>query len=208
MVNKAFIFLTGATRVPDVNGGDIVICADSGYLSAIQCGLKVDHLVGDMDSLSSDEVEKAREDGAVIHRYPADKDGTDGELALDLAIDLGFRKIEMVGGKGGRLDHFLSAVFFNSLVGDDVSLDIWMDEELLLFVPEGRFVTRPAGWYVVSILPYGGSCVVSTEGLKWELHEDLLDHGSTRGIHNEIIGESFTVRCHRGALLLVLSDSA
>jgi len=205
MGEKAVIFLTGASRKPDVERGDIVICADSGYLSAIGQGIRVDHLVGDMDSLSLEYLSRAVEDGVTIHRFPPHKDGSDGELALELALELGFRYMEILGGKSGRLDHFLSTVFFNSRAGREVTLEIWMEKDLLLFLPEGRSITKPAEWEVISILPYGGDCIVTTTGLKWELAGDTIEHGSTRGVHNEAPGETFTVTCDRGALLLILS---
>ena len=38
---------------------------------------------------------------------------------------------------------------------------------------------------IVSILPARGDCVVSVKGMKWDLENERLDFGSTRGIHNE-----------------------
>ena len=48
--------------------------------------------------------------GARIERYPADKDATDLELALDAAIALEPARIVVVGSSGGRLDHLLGSL--------------------------------------------------------------------------------------------------
>ena len=42
-----------------------------------------------------------------MQRHPVAKDATDLELALDAALAMGPADVTVVGGHGGRLDHFL-----------------------------------------------------------------------------------------------------
>ena len=45
-----------------------------------------------------------------VVRYPAAKDATDLELALDEALALGARRVLVVASAEGRLDHLLSSL--------------------------------------------------------------------------------------------------
>lgn len=69
-------------------GGPVVIAADSGAEHASAAGLHVDHVVGDLDSASPSTLVAARAGGGLVHGHATDKDATDFELAVDLAIAL------------------------------------------------------------------------------------------------------------------------
>ena len=58
-----------------------VIAADGGLRLSPILGLRVDVVVGDMDSVSAAELAAAEQAGARIERHPTDKDATDLELA-------------------------------------------------------------------------------------------------------------------------------
>src|ERR1700751_66999 len=92
------------SRLPD---NALVVAADSGVHLAAILGLRVDIIVGDFDSADANVVADAVARGATAERHPADKDATDLELALLTACREGARRIVVVGGAGGRLDHFL-----------------------------------------------------------------------------------------------------
>ena len=96
------------TRLPE---DAVVIAADSGLHQARRSlGLHVDCVVGDLDSADPAAVERGPRRGADVERHPAEKDATDLELAFDCARDRGAQRITVVGGAGGRLDHFLANV--------------------------------------------------------------------------------------------------
>ncbi len=86
----------------------LVIGADSGVEHAAALGRHVDIAVGDFDSVSPAALAAAEAAGAEVLRHPPDKDATDLELALDLAVARGARRITVVGGHGGRFDHCLA----------------------------------------------------------------------------------------------------
>src|SRR5438105_1581018 len=87
-----------------------VVAADSGVHLADGLDLHVDCVVGDMDSADPAAVDAAARAGATIERHPAEKDATDLELALLVAQRRGVDRVIIVGGAGGRLDHFLANV--------------------------------------------------------------------------------------------------
>ena len=89
----------------DLEEGDVVIAADSGYKTALDLKLPVDVLIGDMDSLKGNipsEIE--------VIRLPEEKDLTDTEAAVDLALEKGADNITIIGGIGSRLDHTLASI--------------------------------------------------------------------------------------------------
>lgn len=84
---------------------DLLIAADSGLDTALQFGLVPDFVIGDMDSVKDNLFIQAC-DKTRTHLFPRDKDFTDTELAVTLAHQLGSDDLSIVGGGGGRADHF------------------------------------------------------------------------------------------------------
>ena len=87
-----------------------IIAADGGARLARHCGLRVDVLIGDMDSIDAGELELLRASGAQVLRHPADKDETDLELALKWAAARAYRRLRVFGAFGNRLDQTLANV--------------------------------------------------------------------------------------------------
>lgn len=85
--------------------GDIVIAADSGYETAKKLKLPVDVIVGDMDSIKIDIPS-----GIETVKLPTEKDVTDTEAAVEIAIERGAESICIVGGIGTRVDHTLASI--------------------------------------------------------------------------------------------------
>ena len=75
-----------------------MIAADSGIDLALALGLHVDVAIGDFDSVSAAGLATVEAAGALVERYPAAKDATDLELALDAAIALEPAHVIVVGG--------------------------------------------------------------------------------------------------------------
>mgnify|MGYP000874606790 CR=1 FL=1 len=95
-------FCRDARRLPLKHAGR-VICADAGVEACRTLGLRPNIVIGDMDSAPGPLIEWARGSGAYIRQYPADKDQTDMELALDEAVTLGSRSVIVTGATGGRI---------------------------------------------------------------------------------------------------------
>jgi thiamine pyrophosphokinase len=206
MEKRALIILSGARVIPKKKDGNVVICADSGYLQALEASIDVDHLVGDMDSLPQDHLKEAVDSGISVQVHPRDKDLSDGEIALRLALDMGYEKITITGGKGGRIDHVLSTFYLPFLSENRIDLEIWIDKDQVLILEEGKKVHFQKSWKVVSLIPINSSCVVTTSGLKWPLTSARLEMGTTRGIHNEPITIPFSIKCEEGSLWVILTD--
>ena len=178
-----------------------VIAADSGLDIARRHGVAVDLLIGDLDSVSKDALNQAPE----TLRFPVDKDETDLELAIDRARSMGVTSLLVIGGAGGRMDHFLANVsLLASLDGVHVE---WRTGSGTLFRVNGSLRLAGTPGEIVSLLVFGDSARgVRTTGLRWRLdNEDLLS-GSTRGVSNAFIDDTALVSLDEGNLMAVLPE--
>jgi thiamine pyrophosphokinase len=93
-----------------------VIAADGGARLAASLGLRPQIVIGDLDSLDPQDRQVLTEAGARLQASPADKDETDLELALRLAVAGGAEQVAVLGALGGRLDMTLANLL---LLADD-----------------------------------------------------------------------------------------
>jgi len=90
---------------------DMILASDGGYITSKKMNLEVDVLIGDFDSITSDDLKEAKKRGIKIIPFPVEKDRTDGELAVDYAISLGSNDITILGSFKEELDHALGNLF-------------------------------------------------------------------------------------------------
>ena len=185
---------------------DIIICADSGFNSLADLDISVDYIVGDMDSITQENLDMARDRGVCINSFEHDKDMTDGEIAVRMALEKGADNITIWGGREGRLDHIFSSVDLLRIIPPDVSARYNFLDDMVYLIREGESmeVTDPTRIY--SILPSCCECKVSMIGFKWPLDSEVLVKGTTRGIHNEIIGKKGIIKSEKGELIVIVCD--
>lgn len=207
----AIVLAGGDTVDPDVvedlpNDG-FIVAADSGLDQALGLGLEVDLLIGDMDSVSPEALTAYR--GVPSELHPTDKDHTDLELALRAAMRLGVTRIIIVGGAGGRLDHFLAnALLVSSTDFSDVDVE-WLTGNARLHVVHGTTRLHCAPGRHVSLLAvHGRARGISTEGLRWELKNEDLEPGATRGVSNIFEKPVATITVREGTLLAIMTGDA
>jgi thiamine pyrophosphokinase len=211
-VPTAIVFAGGdpPTRAAlrDLPAAECVLAADSGLEHAYAAGVAVDVVVGDLDSVHPDTLDAAVRAGAVIERHPAAKDATDLELALLAAVARGAGEIVVVGGHGGRLDHFLANALLlaaPALAGARVRARLG-DADVTVVRDRADLSGVPGA--LCSLLHVAAAAEgVRTDGLRFPLHGETLVPGSTRGVSNEFLTADATVSVERGVLLAVLPES-
>lgn len=207
MLNTAVIVLggdpIGHSALEELPQQRWVIAADSGLDHAARIGLRVDFVVGDMDSVSAANLEAHV---GPIDRYPVDKDATDFELALDRAAATpNISRIIVLGGTGGRIDHFLanaSVIASPRYAAHDIE---WSSPMGDVIVVRDHVQLHGVPGQTVSLIPVGGSVDgTTTSGLTWNLTDDRLAFGSTLGVSNTFASSVATVRITSGCLLAVM----
>ena len=208
----AVVFVAGdpidPTQLPPIPAGAFTIAADGGIAQAERIGVPVHILIGDMDSATVESIERARAAGAAIERHPADKDETDLELAIDRAVAAGYRRIVVIGGRGGRLDHLLgNALLLHSAGLLGIEIEWWTGSEYVTTARRGApvVIVGTIG-DLVSLIPIREAASgVTTEGLRWILTGESLGVGSTLGISNEMTASRARISVDDGALLVLHS---
>lgn len=176
-----------------------IICADGGMRHLEKLGLSADVLIGDMDSAGDAKIPEK------VIRYPVRKDFTDGELAVDYAIDGGFSEIVMIGFTGTRADHTLTNIFLLKRIHEhgvhgciiDANNEIYCSNDITIYGEKGD---------LVSIIPVGGDLDgVTTEGLEYPLSFEKLEFGVGRGVSNVMLGEKCRIIVKYGTALIIKS---
>jgi thiamine pyrophosphokinase len=209
MGRVAYVFAGGDSPRADVLDGlpppDVVVAADSGLHHALALGVPVDVVVGDFDSADAVAVDAAVVAGAALVAHASAKDATDLELAVDAARDAACDRIVVVGGHGGRLDHFVANLL---LLGSERFADVEVEARVgnaRVYVVRTRLELTGRPGHLCTLLPIGGAAIgVRTEGLRFPLDHETLEPGSTRGVSNEFRGTDASVSLDRGALLAIL----
>ncbi|MGM9937327.1 MAG: thiamine diphosphokinase [Candidatus Ornithomonoglobus sp.] len=176
--------------------GDFIICADGGLRHAKKLGIRPDIAIGDFDSSEKDETVKT-------YVYPTRKDFTDGELAINYAIDNGYDEIMLLAMSGDRLDHTLTDIFLLSKHEGAYLVD---DKNEIHIV---RSVLRLTGFKgkTLSIIPvYGDMLGVSTSGLEWQLNNETLFFGESRGNSNVVTDDFCIISVKRGMGAVIIND--
>jgi thiamine pyrophosphokinase len=180
-----------------------VIAADAGAATALDFGLTPDMVIGDFDSLDPATLRRLEAQHVPIHTYPRDKDATDGQLAIERALDLAPDALYLLGYLGGpRLDQLLANIMLLTHVNIPAVLLDERNECRLVRAPADS-TWQPEPTEVISLIPLTDEVQgVFTEGLRWPLTGDTLRRGDTRGVSNEPTGNYARVRIASGLLLL------
>jgi thiamine pyrophosphokinase len=211
LTSRALIFANG-----DVNDGmmvqramtfapeSLIVAADGGARVAAAFGLSPQVVIGDMDSLSEDEL-AALARVAEILRYPEAKNETDLELALLYAVEHGAHWIRVVGGVGDRLDQTLSNVYLMALpVLSDCDVRMVAGKQEAWLIGAGTHTVEGAAGDTLSLIPLNGTVRgVKTDGLHYPLRDEDLFFGPARGVSNVMNGDRASVTVREGVLLVV-----
>jgi thiamine pyrophosphokinase len=189
-----------------------VIAADSGARTAMELGLRVDQLVGDLDSAPASVRDWVSESGGHVERYPEAKDATDLELALAAAAGRTPppRRIVVLGSAGGRLDHLLGGALLLAApawAGADATrvplIEARLGPATVTVIREHAELTGAPG-ELVSVLPVGGPARgVTLSGLLYPLRDAVLSPGTTLGTSNEFTAARASIDVKDGVVLAV-----
>ena len=113
----------------------------------------------------------------------------------------------MIGGHGGRQDHYLAnALLLPSPAFADLDIE-WRAGRDRLYAVHDLLTLEGKVGASVSLLAVGGRVRgVQTSGLRWNLQGEDLDAGSTRGVSNEFKEETVSIGVEGGTLLVVVPD--
>jgi thiamine pyrophosphokinase len=183
----------------------IVIAADRGAATALAFGLTPRLVIGDFDSIDPSTLDDLRRQGVPIETHPRDKNATDGQLAIQRALEWSPSELYLVGFLGGpRLDQALANVLLLTTL-EVPALLVDADNECRLLRPDTLLSWMPDPNEVVSLVALTPTVDgVRTSGLRWTLDDEQLLLGDTRGVSNEPVdGKPVSVQTRSGLVLVV-----
>jgi thiamine pyrophosphokinase len=178
---------------------------DGGIRHLLGINITPDVLIGDLDSVSPAGLVWCQKRKVEIKKYPAEKDQTDFELALDYAMNSVQGELIVYGAMGGRIDHTLANI---GLLSDPRYMDrdvrIITDREAVFFLHRKAILLGKEG-QTLSLIPWGEPATgVTTTGLQYPLRDETLFPDRSRGISNVICSESASIQFKEGKLLCVI----
>ena len=179
---------------------DYLICADGGYKIAQNLGLKIDLVVGDFDS--SKGVIPTDLDTIVV---PVEKDDTDLQLALKLAVEKEPQEIWILGGIGGRVDHTIGNI-------QNIVYYSTKNRQITLIDPYQSITVHHPGTVTYkgdkntkfSAFAFTKEVTgVTYSGAYYPLENHTLNYEFPLGISNEFLDDEITVTTNSGILIIV-----
>ena len=191
---------------PRLAQGDLVICADGGYRTALCLGIPIDLAIGDFDSLGAlPSLPPER-----IRRLPVEKDLTDTEAAILEAEAMGATRLVLLGCTGGRPDHTLAAQQLLVAIAERGKEGYLVgDGFVVTALRRGRVCFSPAASGTISVFAVGGEASgVTIEGLKYCVRDRLLSPAAPLGVSNSFVGGEASVSVSDGTLLLFMEGES
>lgn len=187
------------------------IGADRGSLYLLEQGIVADVAIGDFDSLSNEEWMEVIKHVPRIEKVKAEKDETDTELALLMALTMKPKELYITGITGGRLDHYESALqtFFQLQQNNpQVKMKIINKQnELSILFPGKHTIMRNELYPFLSFFAYHARVEnVSLSGVKYETINDSIELGESRFTSNELVESVGYISFSSGICLMIRSS--
>ncbi|PID75041.1 MAG: thiamine diphosphokinase [Desulfobacterales bacterium] len=215
---KVIIFANGSVEKTDrffpvVKDADHIICADGGAVHSDAMNLLPNILIGDMDSVPQQILERFRQHGVITKKFPTAKDCTDLELALAHAIaylgENGSGTIHIIGGLGGRWDMSLATVLLLARADiEQQKIFIHGDREVICALYPGKHTVYGEPGQRISFLPLGGDIEdVTLTGFCYPASKKDLKAGTSLAVSNSFIEKEGKIEFSCGIMLMILEKT-
>lgn len=200
-MNTCYIIAAGECEKIELekDESDFVICADAGYLKALENNITPDLVVGDFDSLGKiPQLEN-------VEVHPAVKDETDTFFAFCRGLERGYKSFVVFGALGGRLDHTVANIqLLKYLCEKGAQCVLLSERETVTAVRNGSLTFLPGDTGTVSVFSLSESSLgVSERGFKYLLNNVELTSSFPLGVSNELTGEGAEISVKDGVLLVI-----
>ena len=180
------------------------LAVDGGLRYFHQMLIPPDVLIGDLDSVTDQDLAWAKQHATQIFQFSVDKDESDFQLALNWVAERHFKHVLVAGGLGGRLDQTLANCFL--LLDDRLKeMTVQFDDgyqEVSLIRDHCMIKGHPGD--TISLLPLQHMVRgVRTHRLKYPLNEEDLFMHQARGISNVMLDTTAEVEIKDGFLLCI-----
>lgn len=188
---------------------DHVIVADGALTAMDRTGLLFQSLVGDFDTIAPELLKKYEHRlGLYVERHIPEKNETDSELAVQIAMKKKPTQIMILGATGGRMDHAIGNIhLMYQCMKQGIPCAIYDEwNKIQLIEKEAVLEKKTAYGTYVSFLPFFESAQnVTLKGFRYPLTHATLEKGTTLAISNEIEADKASVTVEKGILICIES---
>lgn len=189
-----------------INSSDYIISVDGGARHLRTMGVTPNILIGDFDSTKAEDLQYFVDLGISNYKFPAEKDMTDSELAIEMVVEMGADEVLFIGAMGSRMDHSLANVFMLKKCMDIGLKACIVDENNRIYIANSTITIKKQENYKLSLIPVSERVTgVTTYGLKYRLDNATMLLGTSWGVSNEFLEDEATVTIDEGVLLVCVS---
>ena len=206
MTDKALLFINGVPpeNLPDTINYSLIACSDGAFHYLKEKGFpleKLDFISGDFDSHSG-------KDETIYHEkfiFTPDQNKTDFEKSLEIIKERGYKEVDVYGGSGGEMDHFLGNHTVAFIFKDDLKITFFDDHSHYFFAPN-ILVLNDVKNKLISLYPFPKAENITTKGLKWSLIKENLEITNRIGTRNFAQENSVTIEFDTGNLVVFIGN--
>lgn len=210
MGKTAFVFFNGVMDSSSpyykelLKNEKYIYCADGGLKYALEIGVVPLEIWGDLDSIEHTLVEKAVSLGSKVIEFEARKNFTDGELILSELVKKDFGKIVILGGLGGRSDHFLTNL---NLLFKFENI-VFTDEKEIIFKVDNRMEIKNHKDKTISFIPMSDIVEgITLIDFEYPLNNRTVSRGDSLCTSNILRSDNAIIEFKSGKLLGILELS-
>lgn len=178
-----------------------VLVLDGAYQTARNTGLKIDVLLGDFDSIQSQDLSEVRAAGKIKVVEAPDQNKTDLEKGLDYLISQETKEVDICAAIGGRLQHTLYNLRLLKKYHSLLNLRMFTNKEIIDYKTNCTVKIQGQIGDGLAILGFPHASITS-QGLQYEMQDYILDFEKTSSVSNALAQEQAWIRVEGSALLI------
>ncbi len=179
-----------------------VVVLDGAINRVLELGIKIDVLLGDFDS-KNHAVEQIQSQQKIEIVHTPDQNKTDLQKGIEFLIDRNFDAVNIIWATGRRADHNLSNTTDIVRYQQQINIVLHDDYSKIFQLPK-----RYQKWYVkdtfLSLMPVGVVSGVTTQGLSYNLQNDVLTLGYRTSSSNSAAQDGQVIIEHTEGDLLMM----
>ncbi len=205
-MEKALLFINGVPpeKLPETENYSLIACSDGAfnYLKEKNFPLdKLDFISGDFDS------HNGIDDDIYTQKfiYTPDQDKTDFEKSLEIIGQKGISSIDVYGGSGGEMDHFLGNLTVALRFKNQIEITFYDEFSSYFFAPNHLVIEKVKG-KMISLFPFPLAESVTTQGLNWSLNKEDLAITGRIGTRNFALEDQVIINFEKGDLVVFVGN--
>ena len=190
------------------NKYDIIIAVDKGLQILDYFKIKPNYIVGDFDSIDNEILKKYEDTDISIERLVPEKDLTDTESAIKLAVSLRSSSITIIGAMGTRIDHMLANIhILEQALNKQIKARMINENNEIQLINDSLAIKKDDRFKYISVIPLTTEAKgVTIKGMKYPLNNYTLTIGNSLGVSNEQVDEIAEITVKEGILIIIKSN--